>query len=87
VLAVGGVLLLRDRDRARTIAIAATTFALIGFLVGISETARGGDAPDIAYHATVIPLLIAVLALLARDRWADSATRRPAREERHHLAG
>jgi hypothetical protein len=64
VLAAGGLVLVRDRFRAVSIAIAANAFALVGFLIGISETARGGRAPDIAYHATVIPLLVAGLAVL-----------------------
>ena len=68
VLAVAALVMYRAPDRARTIGIAATSFALVGFLVGISETARGGDMPDIAYHATVIPLLIGGLFLLLRAR-------------------
>lgn len=67
VLAAAAILMRRQPGRARTIGIAATSFALVGFLVGISETARGGDIPDIAYHATLIPLLIASLALLIRS--------------------
>jgi hypothetical protein len=66
VLLVGAVVMLRDPRRARTAGIAANAFALVGFLVGISETARGGHAPDIAYHATVIPLLVISLVVLLR---------------------
>jgi hypothetical protein len=66
VLAAAAVAMFRTPLRARTIGIAATSFALVGFLVGISDTARGGAIPDIAYHATVIPLLIAALVLLVR---------------------
>ena len=68
VLAVAAVALLRGGIRARTVAIGANAFALLGFLIGISETARGGRIPDIAYHATVIPLLVAGLVLLIRAR-------------------
>jgi hypothetical protein len=66
VLAVAAVALLRVGVRARTAGIAANAFALLGFLIGISETARDGRIPDIAYHATVIPLLVAGLVLLIR---------------------
>lgn len=37
-----------------------------GFAVGLTETARGGDLPDIAYHLTVLPLLLAGLMILVR---------------------
>jgi hypothetical protein len=67
VLAVAAIGMFRTPARARAVGIAATSFALVGFLVGISETARGGDVPDIVYHATVIPLLIGGLVLLIRS--------------------
>src|SRR5205823_4899523 len=67
VLAVAALVMFRLPARARAVGIAATIFALVGFLVGMSETARGGDVPDIVYHATVIPLLIAGLVLLIRS--------------------
>jgi hypothetical protein len=66
VLLVGAVVMLRDPRRARPAGIAANAFALAGFLIGISETAQGGHAPDIAYHATVIPLLVISLVVLLR---------------------
>jgi peptidoglycan/LPS O-acetylase OafA/YrhL len=68
VLVVGAVMMLRDPRRARTAGIAVNAFALVGFLIGISETAQGGHAPDIAYHATVIPLLVISLVVLLRHR-------------------
>jgi hypothetical protein len=68
VLAAAAVFMWRRPGPARTIGIAANGFALVGFLVGISETASGGDIPDITYHATVIPLLVAGLVLLIRSR-------------------
>jgi peptidoglycan/LPS O-acetylase OafA/YrhL len=68
VLLVGAVVMLRDPRRARTAGIVANAFALAGFLIGISETAQGGHAPDIAYHATVIPLLVISLVVLLRHR-------------------
>lgn len=43
-----------------------TAFAIIGVLYGLSITTQGGDLPDIAYHATLLPLLIVTFALLLR---------------------
>ena len=73
VLLVGAVVMLRDPQRARTAGIAANAFALAGFLIGISETAQGGHAPDIAYHATVIPLLVISLVVLLRPSSTEPA--------------
>lgn len=67
VLVVGAIVMLRSPRRARAAGIAANAFALVGFLIGISETATGGHAPDIAYHATVIPLLVFNLVVLLRN--------------------
>lgn len=66
VLGSAAVAMIRVPGPARTVGVAATSFALLGFLVGIGETASGGDIPDVAYHATVIPLLIGQLVLLVR---------------------
>jgi hypothetical protein len=80
VLGAAAAALFRGGIRARPIGIGASSFALVGFLVGISETARGGHAPDIAYHATVIPLLILGLTLLVRTRQPSAGLRsRPPR--------
>jgi hypothetical protein len=73
VLLVGAVVMLRNPRRARTAGIVANVFALAGFLIGISETAQGGHAPDIAYHATVIPLLVISLVVLLRHRSTEPA--------------
>jgi hypothetical protein len=67
VLAVGALTMFRSPKRARTVGIVATGFAIVGFLVGLSMTARGGDLPDIAYHLTVLPLLIGGLVVLVRS--------------------
>jgi hypothetical protein len=47
-------------------AVAATTFAIAGFLIGLSFTLRGGSSADVAYHASILPLLLATLTLLLR---------------------
>jgi hypothetical protein len=64
---LGGILALRrsSSDR-RAIAAASVGFAIVGFVVGLGFTLRGGDTIDIAYHATVLPVLLATLLLLLR---------------------
>jgi hypothetical protein len=52
----------------RLAAVAAVGFAIVGFLVGLGFTLRGGSSADIAYHASMLPILIATLALLLRTR-------------------
>lgn len=67
VLAGGAMALARRGPRGRWAAVAATGFAIAGFCYGLSVTIRGGDLPDITYHATVLPLLIATLVLTLRQ--------------------
>lgn len=68
VLFAAGVVGLLAPDRARPVAIAATGFAIVGFAIGITITIRGGGSPaDIAYHATVLPILLATMALVLRS--------------------
>jgi hypothetical protein len=66
ILVVGAVVMLRSPRRARSAGLAVNGFALVGFLIGISQTAVGGCAPDIAYHATVIPILLYIMVVLLR---------------------
>lgn len=68
VLLVAAIAVLRIPDRSRSTAIGATAFAIVGFAVGITITVKGGDAFDVAYHATVLPILVATLVLLLRSR-------------------
>jgi len=63
VLAAGAVALVRGARRA---ALGAVVFALAGFGVGLSMTIRGHATGDIAYHTTMLPLLLLALALLSR---------------------
>jgi hypothetical protein len=63
VLVAGALALVRGSRRA---ALAAVAFAIAGFGVGLSMTVRGGAAGDIAYHATMLPLLLFTLVLLGR---------------------
>jgi hypothetical protein len=64
VLAAGTVAVYRQHVRARTIGLSALLFAIVGFVVGITITTQGGDAFDIAYHATMLPVLVATAWLL-----------------------
>jgi hypothetical protein len=66
VLVAGLISLLRAPDRGRTDALVAVGFAILGFIVGLSSTLQGGSAIDLAYHLTALPVLIAILILLAR---------------------
>jgi hypothetical protein len=77
VLLVGAIAMLRRPRLARTVGLAATGFATIGFLVGLSFTTRGGRAPDIAYHLVILPVLVVCFVSLARD--ASHGALRPAR--------
>ena len=64
-LLMGALALVRNRPDA---AIVATAFAIVGFLVGLTFTLRGGDGIDVAYHATMLPLLVLTLLVLWRKR-------------------
>jgi glycerol uptake facilitator-like aquaporin len=66
VLVYGAVALSRKRDQARTVAAAAVGFAILGFILGLAFTLRGGDSTDVAYHATMLPLLLLTLLALRR---------------------
>jgi predicted RND superfamily exporter protein len=52
-----------ERGRV-TAAIAAVAFAIFGFVVGLTFTIRSGSAADLAYHATMLPVLITTLVML-----------------------
>ena len=77
VLILGGLALGRGTARGRDAAVAATAFAIIGFLVGLSFTLRGGDAIDVAYHAVMLPLLVLTMVALLRLRSTRPAYIRP----------
>jgi O-antigen/teichoic acid export membrane protein len=69
VLIGGATALARDRAQGHRFAFAAIVFAILGFIVGLNFTIRDGDAIDIAYHATVLLLLIATLVVLTRGQF------------------
>jgi hypothetical protein len=68
VLVLGALALGRGTARGRDAAVAATAFAIIGFLVGLTFTLRGGDAIDVVYHAVMLPLLAFTMVALLRLR-------------------
>lgn len=67
VLLAGAAAMLSVPARARAVGLTATGFAIVGFLVGLSITARAGHLPDIAYHLTVLPFLIGAFGVLHRS--------------------
>lgn len=66
VLAVAAARLARSGRRARGVGLAGFGFAIAGFEVGLSMTWQGGHWPDIAYHLTVLPLLVGCFIALLR---------------------
>ena len=68
VLVAGAAALWRAPDRGRFFALGATVFAIVGFLVGLTFTARPGHGPDLVYHVAVLPILVASLAVQVRSR-------------------
>jgi EmrB/QacA subfamily drug resistance transporter len=66
VLIGGAAALARDGVHGRAVALGTLAFAILGVIVGLNFTVQGGDAIDIAYHATMLPLLLATLAVLWR---------------------
>jgi hypothetical protein len=67
VLAAGALAMVRVPAGARTIGIVLNSLAIAGFLNGLIMTARAGDAPAIAYHLAVLPVLVASVVALARS--------------------
>jgi hypothetical protein len=65
-LASGAVALLRQSANANGVATATTGLAIVGVVIGLIFTIQGGGPIDIAYHATVLPLLVLTLAALRR---------------------
>src|SRR5919204_681518 len=67
-LALGVFAVLRGSTWARSAAVASTVFAIAGFVVGLNFTVRGGGVVDIAFDATILPLLLLVAAALLLRR-------------------
>ena len=75
VLGLGSSAVLFQWPHAWGAAAATTSFAALGTIVGLTIIAAGRqDAPDLAYHATILAALAATLIALWRRR---DAARRP----------
>jgi hypothetical protein len=74
VLALGATAVYRATPRWREIALSTVGFAVAGFVLGLSITASSGDAANLAYHATVLPLLIATFIIALRTRALATTT-------------
>lgn len=90
VLGVGSSAVLAQRPRAWGTAVATTSFATFGTVVGLIIIATGRqDAPDLAYHATILTALAATLATLWRRREAaaqrDEKTGASRSSRREHI--
>lgn len=57
---------------ARSIGMAATGFAIVGFLIGLKSTLPSGGLVDITYHLVTLPILVGTLVLLALWRKPDA---------------
>jgi hypothetical protein len=66
VLAGGAVALARRPLHGRVFALAALGFAALGVIAGLGFTVRGGDAIDVAYHATLLPVLLITLGAVSK---------------------
>ncbi len=64
-LALGATSLRRGSPAARITAPATISFAIFGFMIGLYEA---GDTIEVAYHATVLPLLLLTLVAVLRTR-------------------
>lgn len=79
VMAFAAGELFRRSEGARSLALGATIFAIVGFLIGLSFTIRSGAPIDLAYHATMLPILVATT--LALSRLQEPGPRPPAPRE------
>ncbi len=70
-LAYGAIEVLRSSSRAWAAAVATTSFAILGFLVGLTITTQGGDVPDVIYHLIMLPIIITSLVILLRTRRSE----------------
>ena len=80
VLGLGSAAVFFQRPHAWGAAVGTTSFAALGTIVGLTIIATGHqDAPDLAYHATILAALTATLLALRRRR---DAARRPVSRSR-----
>jgi hypothetical protein len=77
-LVLGLRALVRSPARGRPAALAATGFAIFGFIVGLTFTVRGGAPVDLIYHLTMFPVLVVTGLMLARGARGGGGARWPA---------
>lgn len=70
VLAIGAVAAWTVPHRARALALGTTTFAIVGVAYGLTVTVGNGQTIDIAYHSTLMAVLLATWITLWRSRRA-----------------
>jgi len=76
VLVLGLRAFVRSPARGRPTALAATAFAILGFIVGLTFTVRGGAPVDLIYHATMFPILVLTGLMLGRGVGSAALGRR-----------
>jgi O-antigen/teichoic acid export membrane protein len=72
VLVIGAVAMVRTPARGRRAGLLAVSFAIVGFIVGLSFTLQGGHVPDVAFHVVGLPVLVLSWVALARTRQGSS---------------
>jgi hypothetical protein len=66
VLVGASIMMWRIPKHAITVGLAAATFAIAGFVIGLRFTLGGGHLPDITYHLIGLPVLAGALVALRR---------------------
>jgi hypothetical protein len=75
VLAAGAVIVTAAPRRARAVALGAVGFAVLGVLAGLGFALTGSPhiAADLAYHLSVLVVLLAALLALARPGFSGAS--------------
>jgi hypothetical protein len=74
VLVAGAAVMIWLPAKARITAVLVNGFAVIGFIVGLTMTTRGGHLPDITYHLVVLPVLVLNLVAALRTQSGSNST-------------
>jgi hypothetical protein len=64
VVAIGATAVLTRRTRSRAIALGTTSFALLGTVYGLHITVNSTRTGDVAYHLSILAILLVILGLL-----------------------
>jgi peptidoglycan/LPS O-acetylase OafA/YrhL len=73
-LLVGAGTLARSQAHGGKAALLSLAFAILGFTIGLTFTISGGNPIDVAYHATMLPVLLTTALMLTRRRRTRGAT-------------